>query len=467
MRSLPKASVWDKAWQPYNKKPFFKPNHKVIEEVKRCFPKNLKGKKILELGAGSACDIINLTLAGAEGYALDFSKESFKAMNYWAKEKNVKVKIVLADIKKIPFKDNTFDCIYSVGLMEHFPDPIPYLHEQIRLLKPGGFLIIDVPQTFTLYTIAKNIRMRLGTHPFGWETQFTKFQMENIAKKLNQPIHRIYGRDSDIILRIPDEYKSFKAALTNAYRKSIEKSFISPYVSICIGLVLKINKQNDSLKILNKKMYPEFYGKPDKCMLAYRETIKKFANNIENSKILDVGCGLGNYTALFAHDDNKVTGLDIKDHRDKAYSSFYKHVVYNGKKFPFPDNTFDYVINFDVIEHIPHDELFVREMKRVLKKGGKTVVATPNKNRIASILLKMIGKGDVFPKVMQEEGVGGKSVHEREYTTSELAKLFADAGYKKIRVDGCWMGIRGNFNLGTNKFVIPAIAHTLFLQASK
>lgn len=459
MSSLPKAAVWDKAWQPYNKKPFFKPNHKVIEEVKRCFPKNLKGKKILELGAGSACDIVNLTLAGAEGYALDFSKESFKAMKYWAKEKKAKVKIVLADIKKIPFKDNTFDCIYSVGLMEHFPDPIPYLHEQIRLLKPGGFLIIDVPQTFTLYTIAKNIRMLRGTHPFGWETQFTKFQMEDIAKKLNQPIHRIYGRDSDIILRIPDKYKSFKAALTNAYRKSIEKSFISPYVSICVGLVLKINK--------NEKMYPSFYGKPDNCMLAYRETIKKYADRIKNAKILDVGCGPGNYTALFAHDGNKVTGLDIKDNRDKAYSSFYKFDLYAGKKFPYPDNSFDYVINFDVIEHIPHDKLFVQEMYRVLKKGGKVIVATPNKNRLASILLKLIGKGDVFPKVMQEKGVGGKSVHEREYTKSELSKLFSDAGFKKINVEGCWMGIRGNYNVGTSKFVIPALAHTLFLHGSK
>lgn len=465
MSSLPKASTWDREWRDYNTHRFFKPNYAVIDEVERCFPKGVKGKKILELGAGSGCDIVSLTLEGAEGYALDFSKESLKSMNYWAREKKAKVKNILADIKKIPLKDNTFDCIYSVGLMEHFPDPIPYLKEQIRLLKPGGFLIIDVPQTFTLYTIAKNIRMMKGTHPFGWETQYNTFQLKNIAEKLNQPVHRIYGRDSDIILRIPDKYKSFKSALTNWYRKTIEKSFLSPYVSICIGLVLKINKPENS--IVDENIYPSCYGKPDKCMLAYRGTIQQYADGIKKAKILDVGSGLGNYTALFAQNGNKVTGLDIQDTRVKKYIPFFKFDLYDGKQFPYKDNTFDYVINFDVIEHIPHDTYFVQEMYRVLKKSGKGIVATPNRNRVASLLLKLIGKGDVFPKVMQLKGVGGKSIHEREYTKSELTQLFANAGFKKIKVKGCWMGVRGKYNIGTNTFVIPAIAQTLFLECVK
>ncbi len=227
------------------------------------------------------------------------------------------------------------------------------------------------------------------------------------------------------------------------------------------------NRKSESSKILDENQFPLSYGEADKCMLAYRKTIKKYADVIKNAKILDVGCGLGQYTALFAHDRNIVTGLDVQDTRDKTYSPFYKFDLYKGKKFPYPDNTFDYVINFDVIEHIPHDKKFVKEMYRVLKKGGEAIVATPNRNRVASILLKLIGKEDVFPKIMQEEGVGGKSVHEREYTKSELFKLFADYGFKNIKVTGCWMGVRGKYNLGTDQFVIPAFAQTLFLHCFK
>lgn len=43
------------------------------------------------------------------------------------------------------------------------------------------------------------------------------------------------------------------------------------------------------------------------------------------------------------------------------------------------DNSFDFVITFQVIEHIKNDKLFVQEIHRVLKKGGKLIVTTPNK----------------------------------------------------------------------------------------
>lgn len=42
------------------------------------------------------------------------------------------------------------------------------------------------------------------------------------------------------------------------------------------------------------------------------------------------------------------------------------------------DNSFDYVISFQVIEHIKNDKLFVEEIFRVLKDGGKFIVTTPN-----------------------------------------------------------------------------------------
>ena len=214
-------------------------------------------------------------------------------------------------------------------------------------------------------------------------------------------------------------------------------------------------------------LFPSSYGKIDKCMYAYYKTIKKFADKVKNSKILDVGCGLGNYTTLFTSNRNSVYAIEILDVRDKKFSSNYKFILYDGSIFPFKNNTFEVVMNFDVIEHVKNDTKFVKEMYRVLKPGGSTIVATPNRHRIASILLKLIGKKDVFPKVMQEEGIGGKSIHEREYTSGELKKLFSKTGFKDIKTYGCWMGVRGKYNFGTERFVIPAFAHTIFLYASK
>ena len=73
----------------------------------------------------------------------------------------------------MPFADGTFDVVFHQGLLEHFRDPLPLLRENIRVLKPGGFLVVDVPQTYHYYTLGKQILIALDRWFAGWETQFT------------------------------------------------------------------------------------------------------------------------------------------------------------------------------------------------------------------------------------------------------------------------------------------------------
>ncbi len=233
----PLKNTWDKEWDKYNNNPYFKPNIKLINIILKIFNNNLKNKKILELGAGSGSDIVYLTKKGAAGYAADFSQKSIESINYWAEKKKVKIHAIQADIKKLPFKKNSFDLVYSVGLMEHFNNIIPLLKKQLNIIKPGGFLIIDVPQKYTLYTIAKHIRMNLGAHPFGWETEFSKKDLIKIAKNLNQEIYLIYGREFDI-------FDKLSLYIKNQYLKKnilpkIEKSWLAPHLCLCAGLVIK------------------------------------------------------------------------------------------------------------------------------------------------------------------------------------------------------------------------------------
>ncbi len=236
----PVKRTWDSEWKKYNRRPYFKPNKRVVEVIAECFRGTLKGRKIIELGAGSGSDIISLIKKGAIGYGLDFSKESLWTMNYWATKKDVDLNIVKATAEKIPFPDNYFDCVYSVGLMEHFVNPLPLFKEQIRVLKPGGFLLIDVPQKFTPYTIAKHIRMIKNTHPFGWETEYSKSDLIKLANRLRQEVFLIYGRDSDILSRFP---KILKSGSYNLFSKYIEKSFLAPYLCLCIGIVFRIKNK--------------------------------------------------------------------------------------------------------------------------------------------------------------------------------------------------------------------------------
>ena len=94
-------------------------------------------------------------------------------------------------------------------------------------------------------------------------------------------------------------------------------------------------------------------------------------------RLLDVGCGRGDFTAAFAAGGLVVDGVDRE-----AVEGFPKEVSFSradiSQTFPYPDNTFDVVFSKSVIEHMANPEQFIRENLRVLKQGGLLVCMTPD-----------------------------------------------------------------------------------------
>lgn len=81
------------------------------------------------------------------------------------------------------FADETFDVVFSQGVLEHFRDPDPVIAEQVRVMKKTGVLIVDVPQTYNPYTLFKKIRMWQGRWPYGWETQYSLPSLRKLARR--------------------------------------------------------------------------------------------------------------------------------------------------------------------------------------------------------------------------------------------------------------------------------------------
>src|SRR4030043_1050934 len=69
----------------------------------------------------------------------------------------------------------------------------------------------------------------------------------------------------------------------------------------------------------------------------------------------------------------------------------------NGELLPFKSAVFDGVIAHHVIEHIKDDISFIREIHRVLKKGGFAILGTPNRKRLPRFLAEMFGPARTFP----------------------------------------------------------------------
>lgn len=183
-------SHWEKYWQSQDHQPQVI-HQELLDNLQKAT--KIKDKKILEIGVGMGGDSLYLAKKGAKVTVLDFSPEAIKKIEASAKKDKVSLETVLADAKEMPFKKEAFDLVFHQGFLEHFPEPKPYLLEQKRVLKKKGFLVVDVPQRYTTYTLKKHLKMRQGKWFAGWEKEFSIGELENLLEQCGFEILRSYG----------------------------------------------------------------------------------------------------------------------------------------------------------------------------------------------------------------------------------------------------------------------------------
>lgn len=155
----------------------------------------LRGKKILEIGAGTGRDSFPLVEHGAIVYQLDYAENSLRILKKLAEEIKTPVHIIGGDTFRLPFQDGAFDVVFHQGLLEHFrkPQAEALLRENIRVLKQGGLLLVDVPQRYHIYTVAKHILMAADKWFAGWERSFSVGELRAQLRSLGLTPLYSYG----------------------------------------------------------------------------------------------------------------------------------------------------------------------------------------------------------------------------------------------------------------------------------
>ena len=97
------------------------------------------------------------------------------------------------DAFDLPFPSNSVDVVFHQGFLEHFRQPELLLQEQWRVLKPGGYVIVDVPQKYSLYSLRKRIAMRRGQWFAGWETDYSPVELEKLVADCGFELRLTYG----------------------------------------------------------------------------------------------------------------------------------------------------------------------------------------------------------------------------------------------------------------------------------
>lgn len=217
----------------------------------------LKAKRVLEIGAGTGRDSFPLVEEGAKVVQLDYAEHSLRILKSIADEHYIPVGIIGGDAFQLPFRDDTFDIVFHQGLLEHFraAQAEAMLRENIRVLKPGGLLLVDVPQRYHIYTLAKHLLMAVNKWFAGWERSFSVGELRGVLGGLGLHPVNAYGEwmypsffyrvTREVMKKIgvqlplyPQPIKPL-SKLRTSVREALWRTPLPLYTGISIGVIAK------------------------------------------------------------------------------------------------------------------------------------------------------------------------------------------------------------------------------------
>ncbi len=163
--------------------------------------------------------------------------------------------------------------------------------------------------------------------------------------------------------------------------------------------------------------------------------VSQVTNFPKNSlSVLDIGCGNGSLTNLFAQQGYQVTGMEQSasgiEFANQSFpnchfihGSVYDQIPHNFK------NNFDIVISAEVIEHLFYPRELARYARHCLKPGGFLIITTPYHGYWKNLLLSLTGKMDAHFTTLWDGG------HVKFFSVKTLSSLLASEGFANLKFD--------------------------------
>lgn len=138
----------------------------------------------------------------------------------------------------------------------------------------------------------------------------------------------------------------------------------------------------------------------------------------KGKKLIEFGCATGAASSVFRDFGWDVTATDISKYAVEKAKKNFKTITFlaHDMEKPFAKNKFDLAVAFDVIEHLPHPEIGIRNVYNLLKKDGVAIFSTPNdyshvSNDPTHINVK---EPSEWEKILQK--IGFKIIHIKQIT---------------------------------------------------
>lgn len=159
--------------------------------------------------------------------------------------------------------------------------------------------------------------------------------------------------------------------------------------------------------------------------------LKWFTADVQLNKesLLDLGCGIGNLTAALKKEKPslKVTGIDINKKAIKKANTLFPQTNFlkaDISNLPFKNNTFEIITGFDILEHLSNPKKVLKEVYRILKKGGIVHFSTPLEGQPGTLYWLL--------SYLNWHGKEKYAGHQQKFSRSSFLKLIKKSGFKII-----------------------------------
>jgi ubiquinone/menaquinone biosynthesis C-methylase UbiE len=97
-----------------------------------------RGARLLEIGCGMGTDLLQFARGGARCTGMDLTPRSIEITRHRFRLYGADGNFMISDGEHLPFSDDSFDVVYSNGVLHHTPDTARSIREVHRVLRPGG-----------------------------------------------------------------------------------------------------------------------------------------------------------------------------------------------------------------------------------------------------------------------------------------------------------------------------------------
>ncbi|WP_394823989.1 methyltransferase domain-containing protein [Pendulispora albinea] len=208
----------------------FSSNRYILHNVLLKHLNDVRGKSVLDAGAGTGLNSLPLSLRGADVTLLDIAPRALEIASTYYAELGLTARCVPGSIFEMPFPDRSFDIVWNTGVIEHF-EPVDRrraLHEMLRVMKPSGVLLTVNPNANArIYRFAKERAERSGTWDVGVE-----YPIAGLAPDVDHQKYELLEEEAGFLMQL------------HFLKYLLPKALRFPYVALHEGVQSLVNNLN-------------------------------------------------------------------------------------------------------------------------------------------------------------------------------------------------------------------------------